>query len=482
MPTLTSPDKVPTPFTRLGPEIFRPLASPNRELMWALLLELYDRFFGPDSQNPDEGYAHRTLTESIEGYLDRLPEDEALGDDPPGTPINVRANNLVSRLIECGWLQRERFGAIHRITMRPVVGAFLELLRGFAEDGPTIIGGEVQMIFSSLKATYEDPEGHSSGFAAAASRTRSLITLLNHTSVRVRELMAHLGGAETTAAYIKEFFESYVQQIFVADYHDLRTKNHPLQRRNEILEVVASIRFNADKYEALKRGYRRDHKRASDADIERMLQKDFNRLQRFDDVEVYLDRLDAGVARATRQGLTYLQYKLRTPGRLEKLLTQVGDAAIAADADGRPLNWPFLTGKMFGEGALRLPRQPRPPRPRTPLQVEPPNPLSIALMQLLSAAAEARTLSPEDIRDYVAEHCAPGKRSRSADLPIRGVKDFLTVQLLGRLAWLRSLPGGADLDTEGIIQLPAGTRIRMQGGDAEAGEFLVAEAFEIERN
>lgn len=473
---------LPTPFTRLGPEIFRPLASPNRELVWATLIELYDRFFGPDSENPDTGYGLRTIHEAVEGFLSRRPDLSDPDEEVAGTPLNVRSTNLVARLVECGWLGRHQDGAVSRIGMRPVVGAFFELIRGFAEDGATIVAGEVQMIQSSLEAAYRDPEGHSAAFAAAARKTRELITHLNHTSVRVQELMTHLAQSETTALYLKDFFEAYVSQIFIADYHQLRTTNHPLHSRNEILERAALIRHDPEKLAALKRGYFKHRANATAADVERQLEKDFKRLQRFDDVEIYLDRLDAGVARATRQALTYLQYKLRTPGQLETLLRQVAEAAVGADEAGKPLMMPFLPGPMFSEDCLRKPKGPKPPRRKSYLNTQQIDPLQQAYMELARAAGEARTIDSLAFENYLDAHCPTGRATPSEALPVNGVRDFLVLQSFGLIAFIASLPGAPPDIIVGSAALPAGVSVRLRPGVEDHGDYMITTAFEVVRS
>lgn len=481
-PAALSEAPLPTPFTRLGPEIFRPLASPNRELVWAVLIELYARFFGPDSENPDTGYSLRTVHEAVEGFLSRRPDLSDPDEEEAGTPLNVRSANLVSRLVECGWLARHQDGAVSRIGMRPVVGAFFELIRGFAEDGATIVAGEVQMIRSSLEAAFRDPEGHSAAFAAAALKTRQLITHLNHTSVRVQELMTYLAQSETTALYLKDFFEAYVSQIFIADYHQLRTTNHPLHSRNEILERAALIKHDPEKFAALKRGYYTHRSNATPAEIERQLEKDFKRLQRFDDVEIYLDRLDAGVARATRQALTYLQYKLRTPGQLETLLRQVADAAIAADDAGKPLMMPFLPGPMFSETSLRKPKAPKPPRRKSYLNTQQVDPLQQAFMNLTRAAGEARTIDSLAFENYLEANCPRGRSTPSETLPVNGVKDFLVLQSFGLIAFIASLPGAPPDIAVGSAILPTGVTVRLRPSVLDHGEYLITNAFEVIRS
>ena len=66
-----------------------------------------------------------------------------------------------------GWLRADRIGIKNFVSMPTTVQNFLELLRQFAEEGPQIIGGKVQLIYNQLEQVLADPAKQAGGFHEA---------------------------------------------------------------------------------------------------------------------------------------------------------------------------------------------------------------------------------------------------------------------------------------------------------------------------
>lgn len=110
-------------FERLPDDIFRPLTGKNNRLFWGLLEVLYARFFGPDAMPPrEDGFLQRDLTIEIERYLmhsNSWEEEDDKENVQQGTSLNVRANNIVERLVESGWIRAEPKGVRIFMSMHP---------------------------------------------------------------------------------------------------------------------------------------------------------------------------------------------------------------------------------------------------------------------------------------------------------------------------------------------------------------------------
>src|SRR3546814_16772874 len=63
--------------------------------------------------------------------------------------------------------------------------------------------------------------------------------------------MAAIGAQPTTAQYVRTFFQDYIQQVFIGDYQELRTREHPLSKRQQILEAVEEIDTKQEKRSSL---------------------------------------------------------------------------------------------------------------------------------------------------------------------------------------------------------------------------------------
>jgi hypothetical protein len=55
-----------------------------------------------------------------------------------------------------------------------------------------------------------------------------------------------LGVQNTTAQYVRSFFTSYIQEVFIGDYQELRTREHPLSKCQQILDAVTDIDTHSD--------------------------------------------------------------------------------------------------------------------------------------------------------------------------------------------------------------------------------------------
>ena len=218
----------PSLFKRLPERIFAPLASANRGQYWHLLCALYDKRFGPDAPlPPGSGFLMREITHDIAEEMQHqewvLEEFEAT----PLTPLANRANAVFNRLRDSGWLRVERLGVRDMVSMPPAVAHFMNRLIEFAHTGPEFVSGKIRSIEANLKVLlHENADGAS--LQEAARQSRALLEHIRIASTNVRDLMREIGDIEATGEFVRRFFDDYVERIFIADYKELRTREHPL--------------------------------------------------------------------------------------------------------------------------------------------------------------------------------------------------------------------------------------------------------------
>lgn len=201
-------------FTRLPDKLFSPLASINRRQYWILLCAMYQRRFGGDAPlPPSDGFTKREIIRDIEELLFQIDDWECENEEDATTPLNIRANNILQRLLDSGWLRLDGYVIDRRISMAPTVAHFLSLLIHFAETGPLFVAGKIRSIEANVKLVLESGEGDS--LQEAADQTRALLEHVRNTGTSVRDLMETLTPDLTTAEYAKTFFTSYVEKIFI---------------------------------------------------------------------------------------------------------------------------------------------------------------------------------------------------------------------------------------------------------------------------
>jgi hypothetical protein len=423
-------------FDRLPGGLFGPLASSkNHEWYWNLLLRLYDRFFGPEATPPEgDGYIQRSITLEIERYIvdvaDWVNEDEG---DSPDTPLNVQSNTVYRYLVASGWLREDQIGVRNFVIMPTAVQKFLELLRQFAEEGPQIIGGKVQLIYNQLKEVVLKPATQASGFHEAALQARQLVSILSATTMRVRDAMDLLATQETTAAFIRTFFDDYIGQLYIRDYHELRTENHPLRHRWEIINAALTLRDDPEKRKTMVAYYQVAFRCVTQEEAEEKFEKDVSRFLMFKDIDVHLNRLNSSVDRATSQALANLQYKLRTQGHLDRLISGAIARLTKPESPALP-TMGLLPGPLLGESRLPSAARKDGPAVRTAMIRKTMTIEQQATIRLKRAMKMSREVTVSQVADYLNANLTATPTIESDALPINTIHQFCLFVVVSRLA------------------------------------------------
>lgn len=342
-------------FERLPDQLFRPLASANRQQYWALLCALHERRFGPDAPlPPSHGFPTREIIQDIENelLLQEVWDDE--DSETPETPIGIRANGVFNRLLESGWFRIDRFGVGWNVSMRPAVSQFLSRLVSFAETGPVFVAGKVRSIDLNLQLA-ESGEGAGDSLAEAAEQARNLLEHVRNTGTNIRDLMDSMGVEITTGQYVQRFFNDYIERVFIGDYRELRTREHPLSKRPQILRRVDEIHSSEAHRTRLIAWYESKRCPGDHGKAERLFERDIQRLLELQRIDDYLDRLDDEIRRANKRALAFLDYRLRSLRPIDRLVEGAINAVLS-DVDNT-IGAPFAPGEMISGDRLAEPRQ-----------------------------------------------------------------------------------------------------------------------------
>lgn len=419
-------------FDRLPSGLFAPLTGRNSRRAWELICRLGSDYFGPDALPPyADGYLHDQITKEIERFLldQRWERDDG---QPEATPLNIQANMLLRRLVECGWLVEDRVGARMFVSMRPVVSRFFETLRQFAEEGPQLIGGNVQMVHNQLLGAAQNPRQQVQGFMSAAAMCLRSINALNATTLRARDLMKDLTQEHDTPVFVRRFFGEHIAELYVRDFQDLRTENHPLRLRWDIIELVRKITTEEPARTQLLAGYGDLAKPGEDAS--QMLERDISRFDRLLDVEDFLARLDHVMEQATQRALAYLGYRLKATGRIEALIADCIYAIDRTQAQDRPILGNLMPPSLLAcDARLRLPAPPPPKPQRRPMRKREMTVPERAMLMLRREMTAHRDGSPRAMQRYVQTLMPDGGELAAHDLPTSKVEDAVAHLVLVRL-------------------------------------------------
>lgn len=421
-------------FDRIPPNLFGPLTGKNSRRAWELLARFAERYFGPDAvPTYADGYLHEQITKEIERFLLDKGWDSETG-ETGATPLNIQANMLLSRLVETGWLVEDRVGARRFISMRPVVARFFETLQQFAVEGPQLISGNIQLVFSQLRAVADNPRAQAAGFVSAAQLCVRLINSLSATTLRARDLMKELTQEQATPVFVRRFFSEHIAELYVRDFRELRTENHPLRLRYDIIELVNRVAHEEPARSELLQGYRElpGSKPGEEAE---QLERDVERFRKLLDVERFLERMDRVMEAATQRAIAYLGYRLKASDRIEEVVADTLNALNRADLAKQPIEGGLLSPMpIVSEHRLRMPTTP-PPKPlRKPMVKREMTVHERALHMLRKAMIAHRDATPMAMKRYVQANLPVGEAVKAADLPTREVEDAVAFVVLMRMA------------------------------------------------
>lgn len=427
-------------FDRLPEHIFRPLgAHEHARRNWSLLIHLYNDFFAPEADPADgEGWAQKRVVVSIERFLVRWDDEHETNFEERGTPLNIRAHDALSSFLDSGWLTIDRVGFTQFVIMRPTVQSLLELLKTFAEQGPEFIGGRVQSVRNNLLQVQADPEKNAAVFQVAAKECSALLRMLNTTRMRVREASESLRTQESTHLFLDKFFGDYISSLYIGDYSDLFSRNHPLASRWDIVDLATRITEEPESREQLRRWYRKNLRCRSNEEADAWIESDTARVLALREVDRLLARLKDAVTRANDQALGYLQYKVRSQGNFDIKTDQVIKAVVRA-ADSRPndesLSLPtgWSQGRLLSEETLKMPTKKPKKRKGAVIQKRQLSPEARARRLVRQIMKGNREVSETRIIQYIDRHVDPGGVLESSSMTVGGINDLCVLAAFTRL-------------------------------------------------
>lgn len=466
-------------FERLPDRLFAPLASINRYRYWGLLCRLHHLRFGPEAPlPPSHGFSPRTIAQDIEDEIrDQDLWDCDVGEPPeaPETPINIRANTILSRLIDVGWFRIERHGVEKKIVMRPAVSQFLSVLVNFAETGPVFVSGKIRSIDVNIQQVVE---GKADGdtLSETADQARNLLEHVRNTGTNIRDLMESLSAETTTSLYVQRFFHHYIEQVFIGDYRELKAKEHPLSRSAQIIRIVEELSESEEHRNRLITWYETKRCSGDRRKAEKLFERDISRLFELKRIEEYLERLDDEVRRANRRALAFLDYRLRSLRPVDHMVK----LAIEAAKSGNPpiLGDPFAPGGMVSGALLAEPRMVNERPQPSGLRRHVPSDVEVARSVIMLRAREARSITPPKLAAFVLHQLNGKKRISSSDLTFNSITDIRSYQTLANVG-LGMSAQGRRLQLSAMM-VAKGFRIRMSHEEEVTGEFITGRPFEIE--
>lgn len=428
-------------FDRIPERLFRPLgATDHVRRYWAMLCHLYDDFFAPGAAPPEgDGWSQRKVIASLELFLQRWEDRHGADGEESGAPLNIRASDSLRYLVETDWLAFDQVGFLQFVIMRPTVQSLFELLRNFSEQGPDFISGRVQSIRNNLRQVKADPRDNAAVFPVAAKECAAMLQMLNTTRMRVREASDHLRELDSTPAFLEHFFGDYIASLYIGDYADLFSRNHPLTARWDIIELVADITELPDSRAALRQWYQKNYRCKDQSAADQLIDRDTESVQALRKVDRLLSQLQDAVTRANDEALGYLNYQVRSQGDFSSWVGQAIDALVRANdaGDGAlsvPLGW--SAGRLLSNEGLRLPAGKPKERTKAVIRKRALSPEQQVRRYLRQIMRGNREVSDERILRYIDRHLPQEGSVTTSELAVASINDLCILASFSRLGLL----------------------------------------------
>jgi len=290
--------------------------------------------------------------------------------------------------------------------------------------------------------------------------------------------MEALSAEVTTAQYVQRFFSEYIERVFIGDYRELRTREHPLSRRSQILRSVEELRSTEAHRERLVTWYQGKRCGGDRRKAEQLFEKDIFRLEDLKRIDEYLDRLDDEIRRANRRALAFLDYRLRSLRPIDLMVKHAIEAALAGKLP--ELGDPFPPGELISGERLAEPRKLTERTAPSSLRRNVPSEEERARSKVMLRLRENLSITPPKLAQFVIEKLGEKTQIISQMFTLKTIEDVRAYQTLARI--------GLEMSSDSRrLQLSAltmakGFRVRLMPDLEPEGSLISGKSFTIERN
>lgn len=319
--------------------------------------------------------------------------------------------------------------------------------------------------------------GAPEAYPEAARQAKHVMAHIANTGCRVQDLMDELVTRTSAREFVRGFFEEYIEKVFIADYTEFRTNNHPLQHRAEIVRLAVGFQHEPLQRQALIDWYTQKQANGDAIRAEMLYERDTRWLLRLRDVEEHLRRLDDEIRIAHQRAMAYFEYKLRSPGRFDILIGRAL-AAVGRLTEGH-IALPTRNGRYHAsEYGLARPRQLAQEMAATTVEQDPPTIEELAKEALRQRMNADRLVTPLKLAAYVARHLN-GRRSINSDLlQINSINDLCCYQRLLLIALRDHTPAGKRAQDVHLQMVP-GMHVAFEPGATTTNDHMQHQRFVI---
>ncbi len=231
-----------TIFRQLPENIFKPLATPNKQLYSRLLLYLYREVLGDMTGNLP---SKRVLIQEIAQYLENWQTEYTLQDDVEDDlakqDADQRRSSVYRRLVETGWLIEHRDGYRQLVDFNAEARLLLQEIGRIESGQAQSYGSAVINVLSNMESAFGNPEDRSEGISNAARFSGEFLQHIRTVAAAVRKMEELIIKQKDLHNIFESFFDDYVEKYLIRDIKTLHTQNNPFRFKNKIVALVYDL-------------------------------------------------------------------------------------------------------------------------------------------------------------------------------------------------------------------------------------------------
>lgn len=221
-------------FHIIDEHFFVPLASPNKVVYWECICKL----FSVMDHQLSFGVERDVLVEELQYYFEASQEADLLGEDVEGKSARDKANWMLRKLENYGWIDIETDKSyVQRVNFKEYAVKVIRTLLEIAEGKQIEYQGYIYTIYSLVRGTTDNP---GIVLLSIVENTDMLITGLKNLSSSIKHYIDELTRYKTPAEIMSVLFNDYIENIVDKAYHRLLTSDNVSKFRPEIIERLES--------------------------------------------------------------------------------------------------------------------------------------------------------------------------------------------------------------------------------------------------
>lgn len=418
-------------FHIIDEHFFVPLASPNKVVYWECICKL----FSVMDHQLSFGVERDVLVEELQYYFEQTQAAELSGEDVEGKSARDKANWMLRKLENCGWIDIETDKSyVQRVNFKEYAVKVIRTLLEIAEGKQIEYQGYIYTIYSLVRSSTDNP---GIVLLSIVENTDMLITGLKNLSSSIKHYIDELTRYKTPAEIMNVLFHDYIENIVDKAYHRLLTSDNVSKFRPEIIERLESksrSRSYVEKASKELADIREISREEAEELVYHYIHQVIDAFHNMDEILSEINRKNTQYQRAAiNRAKFYLIGGEDVRGQIKEILSGMNEEINRENMDlGGIYRIEFIdelvriySVAVLDEKSLYTPIEGK--KAFEPEKISEEQPDQAFRNEKMRRMLEklARVLNPEKVNNYVEEQLGDRQKMLASELPLENTDDFV---------------------------------------------------------